>query len=52
MKYYTDKICHYENIVTFWIKNKYIVLKSKFRIWIDNLFTILTNIDFLLGNQH
>ena len=47
-----DTIQHYENVITFWVKDGDTVLKSKLRISTGDLFIVVINIDFLLWNQH
>lgn len=49
---YLDKIRHYRNVVTSQIEDCHILLKSKLEISMDDLFTIVTNINSLLWNQH
>ena len=51
VKCYINKICHYENVVTFQVEGRHTVLKSKLGISTGDLLTVVTNIDFLLWNQ-
>lgn len=52
VKYYTDLVTHYGNIVTSRVEGGYTVLKSKLGISTGDLLTVVTNIDSLLQNQH
>lgn len=52
VKCYTDKICHYKNVVISQIEGGHTVLKSKLGISTGDLLTVMTNINSLLWNQH
>lgn len=52
VQYYIDSIRYYENIVTSLVERGHIVLKSILGVWICDFLTIVTNIDFILQNQH
>lgn len=52
MKCYTDKVRHYGNVVTSRAEGRHIILKFKLGISTGDLLTVVTNIDFLLWNQH
>ena len=52
VKYYTDLVTHYRNVVTSRVKGGHTVLKSKLGISTGDLLTVVTDINSLLRNQH